>query len=244
MRRDPQERAAAVAQALADPLRLALLERLLDGPAAVAELVAATGASQPNASNHLALLRERGLVRADRQGRQVTYRLRDGTVAQLIEALAGAARARAARPRAPAPLALARTCYDHLAGRLGVRLLAALVERGALAPASPQQGTPIDPGPNAREVLGGLGVDLAAAARGRRRLALACVDWTERRPHLGGALGKALCDRFVTAGWVLRQPGTRAVLLTAAGREVLRERLGVELEGAPPRGATARALQE
>src|SRR5690242_10848020 len=112
----------AVIQALADTLRLALLQALMSGPATVSELVALSGASQPNVSNHLALLRERGLVRASRQGRHNVYELRDATVAQLVESLSalagdgvgdGVTTAAKTRGRASPALAAARTCYDH-----------------------------------------------------------------------------------------------------------------------------------
>src|SRR5215469_18290877 len=113
------EHLAAVTQALADPLRLAMLQQLMGGPSSVSELVALTQSTQPNISNHLALLRARGLVRSARQGRQVVYELRDPSVAQLVEALSLVAGVSTGKSRATRPtpaVALARTCYDHLAG--------------------------------------------------------------------------------------------------------------------------------
>ncbi len=234
-----RQRIIAVTQALADPLRLDILRELMGGPATVSELTALTGATQPNVSNHLALLRERGLVRATREGRQMLYDVRDPAVASLIEALMALADAPQQRTpaRATPPLARARLCYDHLAGQVGVALFDALVARDALRLAAP--GAHAAPagraGPsaavelgNAGEALfGDLGIAVVELRREKRRFAYACVDWTERRPHLGGALGAALCAVAVAQGWVARQPGTRAVIITEAGWRGLRERFGV-----------------
>lgn len=238
---DAQQRLIALAQALADPLRLDILRELMGGPATVSELTALTGATQPNISNHLALLRERGLARAKREGRQMLYEIHDPAVAGLIEALVAVAGApeRAAPERVTPPLALARVCYDHLAGQVGVALFEALVARGALRIAAPSSAAPragragpsaaVELGPAGEAVFAELGVAIAEARRGKRRFAFACVDWTERRPHLGGALGAAVYAAAVAQGWVARQPGSRAVIVTAAGWQALRERLGVEL---------------
>jgi DNA-binding transcriptional ArsR family regulator len=219
-----------LAQALADPVRLAILQSLMSGPATVSELVSLAEATQSNVSNHLALLRERGLVRATRQGRQMVYELRDASVGQLVESLAQVAGGAPATVQKTAPLVRARTCYDHLAGKLGVALFDALIERGALCPPATQRGL-LEPGPAVAEVFGAFGIDLAAARRERRKFATACLDWTERRPHLGGALGAAVWARCVERGWVVRQPGTRAIILTDAGKQGLHDLLAVELKG-------------
>lgn len=240
------QRVIALTQALADPLRLDILRELMGGAATVSELTALLGATQSNVSNHLAVLRERGLVRATREGRQMLYELRDPAVASLIEALAAVAGApeKRAQPRVSSPLTQARVCYDHLAGRVGVALFDALVVRDALrivssapAPAKTVAGrsgraalsTLVELGPAGAALFADLGVDVAAAQREKRRFAFACVDWTERRPHLGGALGAALWAAAVAHGWVARQPGTRVAIVTDAGWQALRERLGVEL---------------
>jgi DNA-binding transcriptional ArsR family regulator len=217
---------AEVAAALADPLRILVLQRMLEGPVNVAELVAAVGTSQPNVSNHLAVLRRRGLVRAERRGRQVVYRIAGPSVAQLIESLSSLSSARS-RPAVPAPIAVARTCYDHLAGRLGVDLLRGL--RRARAVSTPSADGVIDLGTNGERVFGRLGVDLADAASTRRRFAFACLDWTEEQAHLGGALGAALCASALERGWILRQRGTRALLPTTTGRSAFRRVLGVTI---------------
>lgn len=222
-----------LAQALADPLRLALLQALLAGPATVSELVAETGASQSNVSNHLAILRERRLVRVTRQGRQRVYEPRDATVARLIEDLALVAGAPLSRraERKSAPLAHARTCYDHLAGEVGVALYDALAAREAICPQTDAVPGPVVLGPAAEKVFGPLGVDLEQVRRERRQFAASCLDWTERRPHLSGALGAALWRRALEGGWVLRQPETRAIVVTDAGRCVFHQQLGITLEG-------------
>jgi len=222
--------------AVADPVRLSILEHLMGGSAAVSELVAATGASQPNVSNHLTVLRKRGLVRAVPMGRQRVYELKDPKVAQLIESLmsvAGGARTPDVKDEA---LIKARTCYDHLAGRLGVRLFEALEKRGAIRLPAPlartgRAGTAsaLILGPRAKAEFARLGVSLEDAMKGAHSPGFACRDWTERRPHLGGRLGAALWYRFMETGWVQRKPGTRAVIVTPKGRRGLSAKLGIAL---------------
>ena len=127
-------------------------------------------------------------------------------------------------------MAEARTCYDHLAGKLGVGLYGALVDSGALLPGGGMRGE-VRPGPTAEEVFGRMGLDLqeTTAEAGRRRFAFACPDWTERVAHLGGALGAAVCARFFQEGWVSRREGSRAITLTDAGRRAVREHFGLEI---------------
>jgi DNA-binding transcriptional ArsR family regulator len=215
---------AELARALSDPLRLAILRVLISGPAMVAELVSATGASQSNVSNHLRVLRERGLVEGVRRGRRTVYEVSDASVTRLVESLTSVAGGWREASPGTGPLAAARTCYDHLAGGLGVALYESLVGLDALRPADEARGD-VSLGPAAREVLGGLGLDPYAIVRGRRRFAYACPDWTEREPHLGGALGAALCGRFFEEGWVRRVEGTRAVELTREGEKALAREL-------------------
>jgi hypothetical protein len=138
-------------------------------------------------------------------------------------------------------LRTARTCYDHLAGRLGVAVTSALLERGALAGASdtrrrpgdrisaPLREHPYTLGPAARPVFAEVGVDLDAAAAGRRPLLKFCLDWSEQRHHLAGALGAAVATRFVDAGWVRRRGAAhRAVKLTPEGARALETHLGLD----------------
>jgi DNA-binding transcriptional ArsR family regulator len=220
--------AAAVArlgQQLGHPLRVRLLAHVAwHGPCSFSELVAVTGGSQAQVSNHLAGLRDAGLVATRREGRQSLYRVPNADVAEVLANLASAAGV----PLQPTPVVHAaasdaRRCYDHLGGALGVAVLDALVERGGLAPA--RSGDELVPGPDAAAVLPEFGVarldDLQSE---RRRTAYGCPDWTERRPHLGGALGAAVTRAAFARRWVADRPGSRAVRLTAAGRRALAER--------------------
>lgn len=213
--RQPED--LAVAQAVADPIRLGILQRLMDGPASVSELVSAVAESQSKVSNHLAILRERDLVESERRGRRSIYRLKSPSVAVLIEALAALSRGRDPSRATPA-LAKARTCYDHLAGRLGVDLLERLVAAKALELQDAASGD-LGLGPRGARVFARLGVDLDTGSK--RRFAFACDDWTEDGAHLGGALGAELCKTALQKGWVVRRPGTRALRVTPSGRRRL-----------------------
>lgn len=134
-----------------------------------------------------------------------------------------------ARTVKSAPIARARTCYDHLAGRAGVAVFKALVTRDVLRSPKRVPGE-AELGAHASDVFAKLGVDLDVVRRERRRFATACLDWTERQPHLGGALGAALWGAFTARGWIARRPGTRAVAVTAAGARGFKRALGVVLD--------------
>jgi DNA-binding transcriptional ArsR family regulator len=207
-----------IAQALADATRLDVLHRLMEGPAAVAELVAHLGKPQSLVSNHLAVLKGAGLVASAREGRKSIYRLANPAVATLIESLAALSDGGGDNRVTPA-LARARTCYDHLAGAMGVQLYEWLTSAKALA----RDGDDLKLGPAGPAVFSRLGVDVTSAAKARRRFAIPCLDWTERKAHLGGSLGAALCESLVTRGWVARQPRTRALIVTTAGTRNLRK---------------------
>jgi DNA-binding transcriptional ArsR family regulator len=211
MRADPR---VALLKELAHPLRLRVIDRLGHlGPAPVSALAAELGAPMPELSNHLRRLREAGLVRVRRDGRHAVYELGESGVELLLPLLD-----RLTAPASPEPAkAASRTCYDHLAGPLGVGLYHDLCERGALRPA--RDGT-VGLGAAAAEAFGALGVDVTAAEPGRRRRAFECLDATEQRPHLAGALGAALAAALIDRGWVERAEG-REVRLTAAGRAAL-----------------------
>ncbi len=219
-----------IAQALADPTRFAIVERLTNGPAAVSELVALAGEAQSKVSNHLAVLRERGLVSVTRLGRQRLYEIADPSVAQLVESLLVIAGRRPERLQLSPSLAKARTCYDHLAGRLGVAIFDALVSRRAIQQPDARYRGPLTLGPAGEGVMGGLGIDLDEVRKERRQFAAACGDWSERRPHLGGALGAALWVRFLEQGWVAQKAGTRVVVLTERGRRGFHKSLGVAID--------------
>jgi DNA-binding transcriptional ArsR family regulator len=210
---------AGIAQALADPLRLTILERLMDGPAAVSELVLLTGEAQSKVSNHLATLRERGMVAVTRLGRQRLYEISNPGIAQLVECLFAIEPRRPARLEKSPALARARTCYDHLAGRLGVAIFDSLVAHRVIAHPAARYRGPVELGPAAEGVFGDLGIELDEVRKERRQFATACGDWTERRPHLGGALGAAVWARALERGWVANKPGSRIVLVTERGRK-------------------------
>lgn len=230
-----------LAQALADPLRLVMLQHLMAGPATVSELQSLTGASQSNVSNHLALLRERDLVRATREGRHILYSLRDASVAQLVESLTVVAGKVPAKLWKSPRLVAARTCYDHLAGRYGVALFDALLALEAIKAPGAMRAE-VELGARGEEVFGKLGLNLSALRSARRRFAFACPDWTERRPHLGGGLGAALWAGMVERGWLVKQQGTRAVIVTDLGKQQLRDQFGVHvsLEGESMNGSDLR----
>ncbi len=219
-----------VAHALADPLRMTILQRLMDGSAAVSELVVLTGEAQSKISNHLAVLRDRGLVAVTRLGRQRLYEISDPSVAHLVESLADIAGWSTTKLEKSPALARARTCYDHLAGQLGVGIFDALVARGAIKKPAARYRGPVELGLAGVRVFGFLGIDLDEVRKERRQFATACGDWTERRPHLGGALGAALWTGSVEQGWVMHKPGTRIVVVTARGQRNFHTRLGFSLE--------------
>jgi DNA-binding transcriptional ArsR family regulator len=203
---------AAVAGLLGDRARAAICLALLDGryrPAG--ELARLAGVTASTASEHLGLLRGAGLLEVTAQGRHRYYRLAGPDVAAAVEALSVLARpqpVRSLRQSAGAErLRAGRTCYDHLAGRLGVTITDALVEAGVL---TPELGL-ADPGPLIR-----LGVELTSGSA-RRPTARPCLDWTERRHHVAGALPAAFTARLFELGWLRRPDGGRAVRLTADG---------------------------
>lgn len=222
---------AAVAALIGDPARSRMLLALLGGRALPAgELADAAGVTPQTASAHLNKLRAGGLLALEAQGRHRYYRLTGGGAARLLEELTGfAAGGEPPNLTRPAlededPLRFARTCYDHLAGRVGVALSDALVASGALVPAGRDyRVTRAGAG-----TLAGLGVEVASLARRRRHLARRCLDWTERRPHVGGAVGAALAGVMVERRWVVRTPGSRALHVTPGGLRGL-EGLGVRL---------------
>ncbi|MGH3301838.1 MAG: ArsR/SmtB family transcription factor [Streptosporangiaceae bacterium] len=221
---------------LADTSRAAMCIALLDGRAWTAsELAAYAGIARPTASHHLNRLVEAGLLVELRQGRHRYVRLASTELAELIEHMATVAgrpaTARSLRAVSVAEdLARARTCYDHLAGALGVQLFDAMVTAGLLCEASGLTVTAA--GRSWFTELAG-----PEALRSRSRpLARACLDWTERRTHLAGALGAALYQQLVARGWVLPRPGSRAVRVTPDGELALARLLGVRM--ADPRVPT------
>ncbi|HVI60012.1 MAG TPA: helix-turn-helix domain-containing protein [Luteimonas sp.] len=224
---------SAVAAAIAEPARTRMLYCLMDGHARTStELAIVAEVSAPTASTHLARLKQQGLVKVHAQGKHRYYSLDGERVAAALEALKVVAGvpAQAFVPRTPPRLRAARTCYDHMAGGLAVALHGRFLEYGWLAPSG--GGDDADayevtrPGADAFLALG---IDLdAARAHRRRRFAYACLDWSERRPHLAGTLGAAFLDVALKRKWVTRDLDSRALGLTRSGRRELRSRFDLE----------------
>ena len=219
---------AAGAAAIADPARAAMLDALLDGaPRSAGALAREAGVAASTASHHLGRLLDAGLIVVEPDGRRRAFRLARPEVADALEALALICPPRSARTLRTATRAeaerTARTCYDHLAGRLGVAVCDALLGAGAIAPDGERAYAL---GPHADASFGALGVTLPPA--GRRAYARPCLDWSERRPHLAGSLGAAIAETMLERKWVTRVPKTRALRVTDSGREGLREALGLE----------------
>jgi DNA-binding transcriptional ArsR family regulator len=219
---------AAAAGLIGEPARASLLLALMEEEALSArELANRAGIAPSTASEHLAKLLEGGLVRDHRQGRYRYFRLSEPAVATAIEALSAIAQARPVRTLREASVGeairYARTCYDHLAGRLGVELAAALEREGILVFREEEYAL----GPAAETRLGGLGISVEELARRRRPLVRSCLDWSERRRHVAGALGAALAGRLFELGWLRRRPTNRSVEVTALGRLKLEAELGL-----------------
>ena len=219
---------AAAAALLAEPARAVLVTAVIaDGELPATELAARAQIAPSTASEHLARLVAGGFLSSEKHGRHRYYRLADPAVAAAVEALALVAPQPAVRSLREATrselLCEARTCYDHLAGRVGVALARALERDGALV----RRNGGYDLGPKSRARLQELGIDLAALERLRRPIVRGCLDWSERELHVAGALGAALADRFFELGWIRRRDGNRSVEVTALGREAFSAELGV-----------------
>ena len=226
---------AETAALAGDPARANMLMALMDGRAlTAAELARAAGITPQTASGHLARLTQAGLLAVQRRGRHHYHRLASPAVARMIEGImevseTGAAgdrrRAVVTGPRDRAMRA-ARTCYDHLAGNLAVRLAEAMTDRG-LVDLSPEGGAVTEAG------LGffrdfGLDLDTAETKSRRGRVfCRPCLDWSERRPHLGGTLGAALATRCFDLHWIRRVEGSRAVAVTRAGEQGFHQAFGL-----------------
>jgi DNA-binding transcriptional ArsR family regulator len=221
---------AEVAALVGDPARANMLCALIDGRALTAsELAYAAGVSPQTTSSHLAKLTEAGLLSLRQQGRHRYYRLASPLVARMLEGIMAVAAEGPPRHRPPSKLdealRMARTCYDHLAGRLGVGLADALAARGHIT-LSEEGGEVTVAG---LEFCVGFGLDLEAVRRRRRIFCRPCLDWTERRPHLAGAFGAALAQRCFDLGWLQRRRDSRALTISPAGRRGLAETFGLSL---------------
>jgi len=229
---------AAMARLLADNTRATFCLALLDGRAwTPTELARHAGVAPSTATEHLNAMVAGGLLAEERQGRHRYVRLADARMAEMVETLAAVA------PIGPMPaprtlsadsrrraLAHARTCYDHLAGRVGVAIADAMTER-ALVDA--EQGLRLTPA--GQRWLADAGIEVRTTSK--RPAVRLCLDWTERRSHLAGAVAAALCEHALRVGWVKRVGSTRAVVVTPAGQAVFGERLGLSPDLLTPASA-------
>jgi DNA-binding transcriptional ArsR family regulator len=241
---------ARTAALIGDPGRARVLRALADGRELAATVLAhEAGVAASTASAHLAKLVEGGLVVAESRGRHRYFRLAGPDVARALEALARIAPSAPVRSlregtKAQAVRA-ARTCYDHLAGKLGVAIMSSLIADGALTggdgrhvrerahgdrPSAPGRDLDYRLTDEGADKLRDLGVDVDRALAGPRAPIRYCIDWSEQDHHLSGALGAALTERLFELGWVKRLPRTRAVLVTDDGRRGLAEQLDVALD--------------
>jgi DNA-binding transcriptional ArsR family regulator len=217
-------RMAAIAALIGDPARANIMNALMDGRALTAkELAFAAHVSPQTASEHLAKLTDGDLLSRQRQGRHHYFRLATPSVGHLLESIlviAGPEPARISTWRGGEALRTARTCYDHIAGRLGVALTDALIIRDYLT-LTTDGGEVSDAG---RSFLREFGV---TPPPGKRVFCRPCLDWSERRPHLAGRLGTSLAERCFDLGWISRLPDTRALAITPAGQRGFADRFGL-----------------
>ena len=225
---------ARVAAVIGEPARATMLGALLGGESLTAgELARRAGVTPSTASGHLARLADSGLVTCEPAGRRRYYALAGADAAAVLEALARITRTRqstgtgaVASPRLRA-LRFARTCYDHLAGTVGVLLTETLVTRRHLKPGTFELTA------SGEDWLKGLDIDVDALRRGRRPTTRPCLDWSERREHLAGAAGAALASALLERRWIARIDGSRAVRVTVRGRDGLQRVLSLEVPPDP-----------
>ncbi len=219
---------AAIAALIGDPARATILASLMGGEALTAgELARLAGVTPQTASSHLAKLTDAHLIAVERQGRHRYYRLVSADVAQALETFMTVATARPQRPRLLSPrdraLHLARTCYDHMAGRLAIALTDSLVAHRHLVLAD---GAGLITG-HGQRLLDDFGIGLKQTPASRRPLCRTCLDWSERRPHLSGRLGAALLARLLELGWLIRVPHSRALTISRTGEMGLIRTFGI-----------------
>jgi DNA-binding transcriptional ArsR family regulator len=239
---------AMVGALIGEPARANILAALMDGRALTAtELAYIAGVAPQTASGHLAKLADANLITLTKQGRHRYYRLASVLVARMLEGIMAVASVqvpprRRTVSRADTQMSLARTCYDHIAGRLGVALADALVERGQIM--LTEDGGDVTP--SGTDFLSRFGIDLpsqsASKKTSHRAFCRPCLDWSERRPHIAGMVGAALCRRCLELAWIERGQDTRALAITAKGLRGFSEIFGIDLPvlTEPPAVATKR----
>jgi DNA-binding transcriptional ArsR family regulator len=223
-----------IAAAIGEPARACILYCLMDGHARTStELALVADVSPSTASAHLNRLKREGLVKALVQGKHRFYSLEGPDVASALEGLsvlAGGSRNKFA-PSAPGRLRAARTCYDHMAGAVGVSLHDRFMALGWLSLRSTggENDNAYDLTIDGTKAFEALGIDLEAARALRRRFAYACLDWSERRPHVGGALGAALLKAALKRKWVIKELDSRVLCVTSLGRREMLTRFGLHI---------------
>lgn len=225
---------AKVAGAIADAARARILCALLDGRARTAtELSLSAEVGSPTTSAHLAKLMDLGFLTQVRQGKHRYFQLANAQVAAALEALLqlSATPSASFSPNTPAHLRYARSCYDHLAGTVAVALHDQLLRQGWLfSVADQQQGSQhYQLSTSGEELFAVLGVALQPIPRSRRQYACACLDWSERKSHLGGHLGAALLDMMLAKQWLLREPDDRVLHLTTKGQKALHQHFSLNM---------------
>lgn len=218
----------AMAALIGDPIRANILWTLLDGRAYTASELAITVDTTPqNLSMHLSKLIKADLLSVEIQGRHRYYAFARPEVAYAVESLAGLlpAKPKEAAVKEDPPIRTCRTCYDHLAGKVGVALTEGLVKHRLIEPGNKT----FLPTPKGLRWFEEMGIDIESLKGQRRSFARACLDWTERRPHLAGSLGAALLQKMLDDNWLRRMPNTRAVLVTPKGRKALSDTLKIEI---------------
>jgi DNA-binding transcriptional ArsR family regulator len=221
---------STIAAVIGEPTRARMLVSLLDGRARTGtELGAIAEVGPSTASAHLHRLQAARLITVQRQGKHRYYSLNGPDVAGLLERLSTLAGVRRAQflVNAPDRLRAARTCYDHIAGTIGVALRERFTELGWLTSGSCGTDESYEVSSSGAGAFTSLGLDLTAARRQRRRFAFGCLDWTERRYHLGGSLGAAFLLLALRRKWVLQDLDSRALRVTELGRREMLGRLGV-----------------
>lgn len=237
----PDRSLSLIAAAIGEPARVRILYCLLDGRARTStELSVVAEVSPSTTSVHLNRLKAERLVKVFPQGKHHYYSLHGPDVAAALEALhvvAGSRRRFA--PNTPAELLAARTCYDHLAGRLGVLLHNRLIAMKWLRAMGKRNDYELTNEGTA--ALSSLGIDVTATRALRRRLAYACLDWSERQPHVGGALAAGLLQIALRNKWLVRELDSRVLSVTSAGRREMLARFGINLQ---PAAGTKNAASE